>query len=79
LREQYADRVAELLRPGGRLAGFFFYGDEDPDGPPFPLPREKATKLFEKRFRIGRSERVDDSLPIFLGREEWQEWERVQS
>jgi len=76
MREQYAARAAELLRPGGVLAGFFFYGEEDPDGPPFPLPREKAIRLFEKSFRLSHSEKVNDSLPIFAGREEWQEWER---
>ncbi len=77
LREQYADRVAELLRPGGVLAGFFFYGEEDPDGPPFPLPREKANKLFARSFRLRHSEKVTDSIPLFTDREEWQEWERV--
>lgn len=77
LRDQYAARAAELLRPGGVLVGFFFFGAEDPDGPPFPLPREKAMRLFEKSFRLRHSEKVDDSLPIFAGREEWQEWKRV--
>lgn len=76
LRDQYAARVAELLRPGGILAGFFFYGDEDPDGPPFPLPPEKANALF-KNFRLRRSEKTPDSLPIFADCEKWQEWERA--
>lgn len=77
LRDQYAVRVAELLRPGGILAGFFFYGEEDPDGPPFPLPPEKADALFAKSFRLRRSEKVTDSLPIFADCEKWQEWERA--
>ncbi|MDQ6807809.1 MAG: TPMT family class I SAM-dependent methyltransferase [Verrucomicrobiota bacterium] len=77
LREQYAGRVAELLRPGGVLGGFFFYGEEDPEGPPFPLPREKANTLFVKKFRLRHSEKVTDSIQLFTGREEWQEWERV--
>ena len=77
LRDLYAARVTQLLRPGGTLAGFFFYGEEDPDGPPFPLPREKAVRLFEKSFRLRHSEKVNDSLPVFAGREEWQEWQRV--
>lgn len=77
LREQYAERAAELLPPGGVLAGFFFHGEEDPDGPPFPLPRAKADALFAKSLRLRHSEKVADSLPIFAGREEWQEWERV--
>ncbi|MDQ6809724.1 MAG: hypothetical protein M3Z64_09945 [Verrucomicrobiota bacterium] len=65
------------FRRGGSLAGFFFLGDEDPDGPPFPLPPEKARALFTTSFRLRQSEKVTDSLPIFAGREEWQEWERV--
>lgn len=76
-RDPYAERVAELLRLGGILAGFFFYGEEDLDGPPFPLPPEKANALFAKSFRLRQSEKVNDSLPIFAGREEWQEWERI--
>lgn len=77
LRGQYAERVAELIRPNGVLAGFFFYGEEDPVGPPFPLSPEQGNKLFERSFRLRYRERVEDSLPIFDGREEWQEWERV--
>lgn len=77
MRAQYVGRVAELLRPGGLLVGFFFFDEEDPDGPPFPLPRATATALFEKNFRLRQSEPVKDSLPIFAGREEWQEWERI--
>jgi hypothetical protein len=73
LWEGYVARVAELLRPNGKLAGFFFYGRES-DPPPFPLTEEFSKKLFGDRFELIRSETVTDSLPIFRGMEKWQEW-----
>ena len=70
---RYAPRVAELLRPGGRLAGFFFF-DEGERGPPFGLKaRELETLLGEHFDRIADAE-VDDSIPIFAGKERWQIW-----
>jgi len=73
LWENYVARVAELLHPKGKLAGFFFYGEES-DPPPYPLSEVVAEKLFGGRFRLVRSEPVTDSLPIFRGMEKWQEW-----
>ncbi len=73
--KDYAERVAQLLRPGGKLAGFFFYGSE-PDPPPYPLSDQAARALFEERFELVRSESVFDSLPMFAGAEKWQEWRR---
>ena len=71
--KNYAIRVAELLRPGGILAGFFFYGAEA-EPPPYPLTKEKAAEIFEDRFELEASEPVADSLPVFRGTEKWQEW-----
>ena len=69
----YAARVAQLLRPGGALAGFFFYGKES-DPPPYPLTESRASELFGNRFDLVKSEPVTDSVPIFAGTEKWQEW-----
>jgi len=74
LWKNYAKRIAELLRPRGRLVGFFFYGEEA-DPPPFPLDQSTADELFHDRFQLIQSEPVTDSLPIFVGREKWQEWQ----
>jgi hypothetical protein len=74
LWEKYADRVAQLLRPGGKLTGFFFYGHE-PDPPPYRLTRAKAAELFGARFNLLKDEPVQDSPPIFAGAERWQEWQ----
>lgn len=70
--KKYIDRVAELLRPKGKLAGFFLYGEET-DPPPYPLTETCAKELFAGRFELIRSEAVADSLPIFRGMEKWQE------
>jgi Thiopurine S-methyltransferase (TPMT) len=75
LWNNYATRSAQLLRPNGILAGFFFYGEES-DPPPYPLSEARARKLFADRFELVRSEAVTDSLPIFRGMEKWQEWMR---
>lgn len=72
----YVKRMAQLLRPGGKLVGIFFYGQQS-DPPPYPLNDEKASALFGERFSLVKSVPVSDSLPIFQGSERWQEWVRV--
>jgi SAM-dependent methyltransferase len=73
LWKNYAARVAQLLRPGGALAGFFFYGEES-DPPPDPLTEQKAAEILADHFELQASESVADSLSIFAGEEKWQEW-----
>jgi len=75
---EYADRVASLLRPGGWLAGIFFYG-EDPEPPPYPLSLAKADQLFGTRFRrrADRPIAAAQALPVYGGGERWQIWERL--
>jgi Thiopurine S-methyltransferase (TPMT) len=70
----YAKRIAGLLRPQGMLVGFFFYGEES-DPPPFPLTEAVASEIFGSRFELAASEPVTDSLSIFAGNEKWQEWQ----
>jgi len=43
----YAKRVAELLRPGGKFIGIFFYGTE-PEPPPYPINKTQGAKNFGK-------------------------------
>ena len=73
---RYAKRVAELLRPGGKLIGIFFYGTE-PEPPPYPINKAQAANIFGKYFRLLRDLKVSDSVPMFAGMERWQEWERT--
>lgn len=69
----YAQRIKELLVPGGQLIGFFFYGLED-DPPPYPLTRVRADELFGPELTLTQDEAVTDSLPLFVGKERWQIW-----
>jgi hypothetical protein len=77
LWKDYAARIAQLLRPHGTLAGFFFYGEES-EPPPYPLRESKADEIFGGDFELLKSEPVTDSLSIFGGKEKWQEWQRRQ-
>jgi SAM-dependent methyltransferase len=72
----YAKRVAELLRPGGKLVGIFFYGTE-PEPPPYPINKTQAATIFGKYFRLVYDVKVSDSVPMFAGMERWQEWQRI--
>jgi SAM-dependent methyltransferase len=71
---QYAKRVAQLLRPRGKLVGVFFYGTE-PDPPPYPLSKVGAVEIFGRHFRLIRDVKVSDSVPMFAEMEQWQEWQ----
>lgn len=71
----YADRMAHLLHSGGRLVGIFLYGEES-EPPPYPLTETNAQVLFEPNFSLTHSIPVEDSLPLFAGKEHWQEWKR---
>ncbi|MEO6244950.1 MAG: methyltransferase domain-containing protein [Opitutaceae bacterium] len=67
-------RYAELLRPGGALAGFYLFGEKE-DGPPFGLATDEPERLFSAAFTLTRDEPVPaaESLEFFAGREHWQE------
>ncbi len=73
---EYARRVAESLVAGGKLLGFFFYGEED-EPPPFPLTAQQVELVLGKAFKLVSDEAVTDSLPMFAGRERWQVWKKV--
>lgn len=77
-RKLWADwgrRVGELLPPGGLLAGFFFIC-EQPKGPPFGILPEELDALLAPNFERIEEAAVDDSIPVFSGRERWQVWRR---
>jgi SAM-dependent methyltransferase len=70
---RYAPRVSQLLGPKGRLAGFFFFDDHE-RGPPFGLKAGELEALLGERFDRIADNAVDDSIPIFSGKERWQVW-----
>lgn len=83
LWDRYAARAAEVLGPGGRLAGFFFgmrdVAPAEParrHGPPFALYAGELEHLLTPAFERLADALVDDSIPVFAGRERWQVWQR---
>ncbi len=74
---QWATRVAQLLRPGRELAGFFFFDDNE-RGPPFGISRERLDELLGGDFERIEDEAIppSESLPVFQGKERWQVWRR---
>jgi SAM-dependent methyltransferase len=69
-------RVAELVEPGGSLAGYFYF-DPGERGPPFAL-REIAQleELLAPAFERVEDAEVGDSIDVFKGKERWQVWRR---
>jgi SAM-dependent methyltransferase len=75
LRPQVAARWAELLAPGAVLAGFFFFNDAA-KGPPFGIARAQLDELLAPYFQCIEDQAVDDSIPVFVGKERWMVWTR---
>lgn len=75
LWRDYAERMAEIIRPGGLLAGFFFIADH-PRGPPFGTSQADLNALLTPKFALSTDKAVEDSIPIFQGNERWQVWQR---
>jgi SAM-dependent methyltransferase len=72
---RWAARAAEIVRPGGRMVGFFFRSDDE-RGPPFGLKAGEIETLLAPAFDRIADALVEDSIPMFAGRERWQEWRR---
>jgi hypothetical protein len=75
MRPQLAARWAELLGPGGRLGGFFFF-EQSIKGPPFGIDRAGLAALLAPYFDCVEDALVADSIPIFAGKERWMVWQR---
>lgn len=71
----WARRVAELLPAGALLAGYFFIC-EQLKGPPFGILPEQLADLLQTNFKRIADSAVEDSIPVFAGRERWQVWQR---
>ena len=74
-RADVARRWAELLGQGGLLAGYFFF-DNVSKGPPFGIARDELDALLEPAFECVADEAVEDSIPVFAGKERWMIWQR---
>jgi SAM-dependent methyltransferase len=71
---RYPGRCAQLLKPGGVIAGFFFFA-ETPRGPPFGTTPEALDSLLTPNFQKIADEPVTGSIEVFRGKERWQVWQ----
>ena len=73
----WGKRMAELVRSGGALAGFF-YLDDNQRGPPFGTTRDGLKALRGEAFELVAEETIlpAESLAVFKGKEIWQVWKR---
>jgi hypothetical protein len=72
-RPRYARRMGSLIAPSGILCGFFFFGPED-EPPPYPVSQDQLNQLLGDAFEKVEDNAVDDSLPLYAGKERWQIW-----
>lgn len=68
-------RMAELIEPGGTLAGFFFF-DDGGRGPPFGLGAAELAPLLDANFQLEEERVPGDSIAVFSGKEKWMVWRR---
>ena len=68
-REEYIQKMAEILRPGGKLAGVLFDFPLTEQGPPFGGSSEEYEDIFSKHFKINRMERCYNSVKPRSGNE----------
>ena len=73
----WARRVAELVRPGGELAGFFYF-DDNLKGPPFGVAPHALRGMLQNEFDLTEEKPIppEQSIPVFKGKEVWQVWRR---
>lgn len=72
----WARRMAEVVAPGGLLAGYFFIARGE-RGPPFPLHDDAELRgLLEACFERIEDRAAADSIAVFAGHERWQVWRR---
>ncbi len=69
LREAYARKMNELLRPGGKLVGVLFDFPLTESGPPFGGDRSEYLHTFEKWFDMRVLERCYNSIQPRSGKE----------
>ena len=75
--DDWGRRAAELVRPGGALAGFFYF-DDNQRGPPFGIAPRRLHELLHGPFELAEERAVPpgESIPVFKGKESWQVWKR---
>ena len=74
---EWSAHIPKLLRSGGRLAGFFFFDDNE-RGPPFGISMTRLHELLDRTFTLEEDQAVpaEESVPVLSGKERWQVWKR---
>ena len=77
LWDDWGRKIAALVRPGGRLAGFFYLNDNE-RGPPFGIDLARLEELRGRNFELTEEERIpaEQSVAVLAGHEVWQVWRR---
>jgi len=68
-RERYAQKMRQLLKEGGLIAGLFFDFPLTNQGPPFGGSLEMYRSLFTRYFHVRKLERAYNSIPPRQGTE----------
>lgn len=69
LRENYVNKMHELLKPNGKLVGLLFNIPLNNDKPPFGGNKEEYISLFEDKFKVEKMETAYNSIPQREGNE----------
>ena len=69
LRQKYAKKMVELLKPNGQLIGLLFNIPLNDDRPPFGGNQEEYKQLFSDFFEIQKMETAYNSIPERQGSE----------
>ena len=69
LRANYVQKMLQLLKQGGKLAGLFFDFPLTPNGPPFGGSADEYRALFDPFFKIKVLERANNSIIPRKGKE----------
>jgi len=76
MRSQYAEKMIELLNPGGKLVGVMFNVPLNEDHPPFGGSKAEYESVFSKHFDNLSFIPCDKSIPQRAGRELWVEMQK---
>ncbi len=70
-------KLPQLVRPGGRLAGFFYVNDNE-RGPPFGISLNQLHEFLDAMFLKEEEGAIpaSQSVPALAGHEVWQVWKR---
>lgn len=69
LREDYVNKMYQLLKPDGKLVGLLFNIPLNNDKPPFGGNKEEYHSLFESKFKIEKMETAYNSITQREGNE----------